>query len=129
MNSAVVEAMLAYLVYDYHHKARRSKWPLGVHSRVASEGLPSPLPVVASSSLFGRTYTARIERGAALTALHCGMPPQPEAVACKKKVAEAEKNSFFIALLPFCVEPRQKQPASARARMETKVITFVSVSQ
>ena len=91
------------------------------------ESLQKPSSYSYFPSLFGRTYTARIER-AALAALHCGLPP-PEAVACKKKVAEAEKNSFFIALLPFCVEPRQKQPASARVRMETKVITFVSVSQ
>ena len=57
--------------------------------------------------------------------------PQPEAVACKKKVAEAEKNSFFIALLPFsrrCLAACASSKPIGEPRMETKVITFVSVS-
>ena len=94
---AVEACLLAYLVYDYyyhHHKARRSKWPLGVHSRVASEAFPSP----SRRCLEGRIPPVELGGGGG-AALHCG--GVPEAVACKKKVAEAEKNSFFIALLPF----------------------------
>ena len=100
----------AYLVYDYYTvttttKARRSKWPLGVHSRVASEAFLLLLPVV--------VVWKDVCRGCGVTLLPLyGWRPY-----LVKTVAEVEKNSFFIALLPFCRQVKQEATEAGEAMM------------